>query len=659
MKKRKRLVGVLLAVTALIIMQLPGSEADAASSPASDFKMEGSTLVKYRGREKNVSIPDTVEVIAEGAFEENRNIELVVIPNSVKRIEPYAFWGCDHLDSIVLGRGLKAVDDYAFAGCRGLEQMVIPSNVKSIGVQSFGDCVNLRDISIPVETVSIHDTAFDGCRQLTFHCEEGSAGDLFAKKFYEKQEEYAEYEDVPGYGDTEGTPSPTATPGAEVTPEPQQSALPEPVPGNVLGSTKVVGNRAVLFMNGGSLNVYGFGQGPQASQAPETALPEQIPGRGIPKYTIVDGSVVADQAYYRNTGLEAVTLPAGIREIGQFSFARSTLAQIFVPEGVENICYGAFYHCDSLTALNLPDTVMNVEPKAFAYTAWVQNFMDHSTSLTGDFLISGGVLVAYRGTGSSVSIPEGVRVIAAEAFKGHEEITAVTMPESLTVIGEGAFEDCTGLKEILLNRGLLQIKDRAFFHCAADEVEVPASVTEVGLRAFEGIEADYALRGPKTVYETSATRLSNEVYRVLEEDKGGAGVTPLGTEGVSASLEGAARHYTLNVTESQDTSLMDAAYRRAFGSGLPLQSAVYDMEFTDSSKIPLTRLGRQALTVVLPLPDGLQGKEVKLYGLDRNGQLEELPSEAVKADGRDAVQFSTNFISSIALCPAGGSSQGN
>ena len=100
MRKRRKFGGVLLIITALVLMMLPVSEADAAAS-ASDFKMEGSTLVKYRGSDKNVSIPDTVEVIGGGAFEENKNVELIVVPNSVNRIEGYAFWGCDSLDTVV------------------------------------------------------------------------------------------------------------------------------------------------------------------------------------------------------------------------------------------------------------------------------------------------------------------------------------------------------------------------------------------------------------------------------------------------------------------------------------------------------------------------------------------------------------------------------
>ena len=63
-------------------------------------------MVKYRGTDTNVSVPDTVEIIGESAFEDNTRIELVVLPNTVKKIEAYAFWGCDNLDTVVLGRGL-------------------------------------------------------------------------------------------------------------------------------------------------------------------------------------------------------------------------------------------------------------------------------------------------------------------------------------------------------------------------------------------------------------------------------------------------------------------------------------------------------------------------------------------------------------------------
>ena len=654
MKKRKRLTGVLLVIVALIIMQLPVSEADAATSSASDFKMEGSKLVKYRGTDKNVSVPNTVEVIGKGAFEENDNIELVVLPNSVKRIESYAFWGCDNLDTVVLGKGMKMVGDYAFAGCKGLKQMNLPSNIASIGMQAFGDCVNLKDISIPSETTSIHLTAFDGCYQLTIHCDKGSAADIFARDFYERQKEMPEYQDVPDYKPSEDPAKPTETPAPTATPAPAATPGTNPSNQQELGSTKIVGNKAVVFINAETLNVYDGSDHMASIREPAADYSAGTLEGGIPKFTIVDGMIVADQAFYKNSKLENVKLPEGIREIGQLSFARSSLRNISLPQGVETISYGAFYHCDDLNQLVLPDTVTVVEPKAFEYTGWVERFLSGRTG-DGDFLISGGVLVAYRGAKSAVAVPEGVRVIAAEAFLGHGEITSVTMPESLRVIGEGAFEDCTGLQEITLNKGLEQIKDRAFLNCPAKSVRVPSSVETVGLRAFEKIDAAYEGNHPLTTYEVSATRLSNEAYRAPEQDAAAiaVGVVVEEPENASAKLEGAARSYVMQIKQSADTSPMRNAFQRAFGSQLPEGAYVYDTQLTDSSGIPLTKLGRQVLTVVLPLPDSLKGQELRIFRLDRNGQLEELETELVTIGGRRAVRYRTSFLSQISLCPTG------
>ena len=655
MKKRKRLTGVLMVIAALIIMQLPVSEADAATSSASDFKMEGSTLVKYRGTDKNVSVPDTVEVIGKGAFEENDNIELVVLPNSVKRIDSYAFWGCDKLDTVVLGKGLTAVGDYAFAGCKGLVQMNLPSNITSIGVMAFGDCVNLKDISIPKETKSIHETAFDGCYQLTIHCDTGSAADIFARAFYQKQQEMPEYQDVPDYDSSEDSKAPENDKPNTSTPEPTSTPVPTPDSsgGQELGSTKIVGNQAFVFIHGETLDVYDASAIVPA-QTPAADYAVGAMQGGIPKFAIVDSKIVADQSFYKDAELKTLALPEGIREIGQFSFARSSLTEISLPQGVETISFGAFYHCDDLDHVDLPETVMLVEPKAFGYTGWVDDFLNGDAG-EGDFLISGGVLIAYRGNSGIVTVPDGVRVIAAEAFLGHSEIITVTMPESLRVIGEGAFEDCTGLRKITLNQGLEQIKDRAFLNCPAKSVQVPASVETVGLRALENMDVEYDGDTPVITYEASATRLSNEAYRAPEPDAESvaAGVVVEEPDGASADLEGAARSYVMQIRQTSDALPMRKAFQRAFGSSLPEGAYIYDTLLTDSSGISLTKLGRQILTVVIPLPDSLKGQELRVFGLDRNGQLEELQAELVTVNGRSAVRYRTNFLSQISLCPTG------
>lgn len=668
MRKRKRPFGVLLIVVALIIMALPVSEADAASS-ASAFVIEGGTLLRYRGTEKNVSVPDTVEVIGASAFEDKTEVEQVVLPDSVERIESYAFWGCDNLHTIVLGKGLNGIGDYAFAGCGGLKQMTIPENVTSIGVQAFGDCVNMTDIYIPAQTRSIHESAFDGCARLVIRCDEGTAADTYAQAFYERQKEMAEYEDVPNYqpggnasGEVTDTPAPEQTPDSAPTPDPTPTPTPIPVPAQEIGSTNIVGNQAVVFINAGSMNV--LEPTPVPQEVPEESLPSVLtnvaelmgnllavgPVSGIPKYTVVDGRTVADQAFYRNDSLEEVSLKEGITEIGQFSYARSSLKEIEIPEGVTDICYGAFYHCDDLTKVTLPDTVMNVEPKAFEYTAMMENFKNDGT----DFLVNGGVLLAYNGSGSQVFVPGGIRVIAAEAFAGHTEIESVRLPDTVLVVGEAAFEGCTGLRQVNLGAGVEQIRDRVFAGCSSLEtVKVPASLQTEGVFSFGDAQVIYDGSRPEKTYDVSATRLSNEQYRDVDQEQSGPGVTVVGASPSTARLEGAARSYILSVEQVADSSEMEAAWRRAMNSELPVNMTVYDLQLTDNSGIPLTKLGHSGLNVVLPLPEALCGQELKMVTTDRNGQLEVIGVEKVILEGTECFRFRTTHLSLFAVYGVG------
>ncbi len=644
MKGRVRVTGALFMIAALIVMMLPASEADAAESSASDFKMEGSTLVKYKGTATSVSIPDTVEIIGEDAFEDNAVVEQVSIPNSVKQIEPYAFWGCEKLSKIVLGDGLEEIGDYAFAGCRGLQSMVVPSNVKSIGIMAFADCVNMETVNIPPSTLHIHDTAFNGCSKLVINCEKGSKAESYAEAFYERQKEMPEYEDTGGAG-----PSDSGQGGGTVTEPPVE--IPD-TPGVVWGSTKVVGNQAVVFMDNTWGHVYG-GEGSvniANNQNAALSAPE-----GIPKYTIVDGKIVADQAYYRAADLQNYTLPSGIQEVGQFCFARSGIERITFSEGVETISYGAFYHCDRLEEVALPSSVINVEPMAFAHTAWVEDFLAGGEASQGsDFLVSNTTLVAYRGDASEVVLPKGVKVVAGEAFYGHDEIETVTFPDSLQVVGEGAFEDCSGLREVVFQEGVTDIKDRAFYGTGIGEVRLPASLERMGLLAFpREAEVSYGGEEPVKTHETSAERLSNGSYRGLD-GRGEPGVQVVGLPGNAfVKLEGADRSYTLEVKQTEDTGAVAQAFQRLWGQTLPEDLVLYDLLLYDESGIPLTKLGRRPLTVTLPVPEQFGGEGLEMITLDRNGQLENVEYIRLRVDGEDCVRFTTDHLSLFGLTGTG------
>lgn len=427
MNHKKWMAVIALAVTALILTHLPVSEADAAAS-ASDFQTQGSTLVKYRGTEERVTIPDTVEVVGESAFENNQKVQFVVIPKSVKRLDAYVFWGCNNLEEVVLGKGLTAVDEYSFAGCTGLKQITIPENIQSIDAQAFAGCVNLTDIYIPATVTGIAEDAFLNCGNVTIHADEGSVAAQFAQKLAEQKNRDPLVTAAPVQ-----TPTAVSRPDTQATTEPVSTATPAPaatpVPGNVLGSTIIVGNHALVMVHPGEEKVQQGYTEPEAGQ--ETGEEQDITAE-------TENGKIPEWMYYRNQSVSAVTIPEGTTEIGRFAFSRSSLRTVTIPEGVTTIDYAAFYHCDNLDNVILPDTVNTVGAKAFTHTGWMDDFEENSMD---DFLISGDILVAYKGNLPEVVIPDGVRVIAEEAFRNHTELKKVHLPASVTDIGNDAFPE--------------------------------------------------------------------------------------------------------------------------------------------------------------------------------------------------------------------------
>lgn len=427
MNHKKWLVVMALVATALILTHLPVSEADAAAS-ASDFQIQGSTLEKYRGSDERVTIPDTVEVVGESAFENNQKVQFVVIPKSVKRLDAYVFWGCNNLEEVVLGKGLTTVDEYSFAGCTGLKQITIPENIQSIDAQAFAGCVNLTDIYIPATVTGIAEDAFLNCDNVTIHADEGSVAAQFAQKLAEQKNRDPLVTAAPVQ-----TPTAVSRPDTQATTEPVSTATPAPVatpvPGNVLGSTIIVGNHALVMVHPGEEKVQQGYTEPEAGQ--ETGEEQDITAE-------TENGKVPEWMYYRNQSVSAVTIPEGTTEIGRFAFSRSSLRTVTIPEGVTVIDYAAFYHCDNLDNVVLPDTVNTVGAKAFTHTGWLDDFEENSMD---DFLISGDILVAYKGNLPEVVIPDGVRVIAEEAFRNHTELKKVHLPASVTDIGNDAFPE--------------------------------------------------------------------------------------------------------------------------------------------------------------------------------------------------------------------------
>lgn len=450
-----------------------------------------------------------------------REAETLNMPTTVTDIERYAFWGQTYLKEVTLSPNLSEIPEYAFSNCTNLQKVSIPYSVRKIAAKAFEDCTNLGNVIIPPSVTTIHDTAFDGCDNLKIQAEDGSAAQTFEQEreqnqtvsamlqddvavgnFYNKQDAEEETSAVSGNSTASGdydVNHPADVSNLDV------SKYYANDPSSVLGKTRIVQNQAVVMMD------------PKAEENKQETEPAEEKN-----YELLDDisrDKVKIKQFYQDQSLGLQELPA-VTEIGDFAFARSSLQGIILPDGLQKIGYGAFYHCDALTDVEIPSSVTVIEPEAFAKTPYLENWLAGSGD---DYLIVGdGILLAYRGDKSSISVPEGVKKIASGVFSGHTELTWVNLPASLTEIGEAAFSGCTFLEKLTGGDNVQRIKDRAFLGCPLKEINIGAQVKEIGLGAYQNTGAQAAIFAgeslPTLSFEKTATRLDNANLRSMAFD---------------------------------------------------------------------------------------------------------------------------------------------
>ena len=102
------------------------------------FNKDKTTLISYRAKETNYTIPTSVTRIGKNAFGRCETLKSITIPNSVTTIGRYALVNCTSLTSINIPESVTSIEMGAFYGCDSL-----PSQVKSDIIQRFGKNVFL------------------------------------------------------------------------------------------------------------------------------------------------------------------------------------------------------------------------------------------------------------------------------------------------------------------------------------------------------------------------------------------------------------------------------------------------------------------------------------------------------------------------------------
>lgn len=228
-----------------------------------------------------------------------------------------------------------------------------------------------------------------------------------------------------------------------------------------------------------------------------------LPKTRLQTVVVTGGTVIPSSAFFNCNELISVTLPEGITEICYKAFANcGKLTAITLPDSVTTIGVWAFRESSSLADINFSPSVTDIGEDAFEGTAWYDNIQDGAVYI-------GKVLHHYKGSmpeGTRITVADGTESIAPKAFYNKSGLAAVTIPDSVTAIGDQAFYYCTGLTEITLGSGLKVIGVSAFSNCTGlTEITLPEGVTTIGSMAFAdcGKLTEFTVPGSVTKTGTS------------------------------------------------------------------------------------------------------------------------------------------------------------
>lgn len=163
----------------------------------------------------------------------------------------------------------------------------------------------------------------------------------------------------------------------------------------------------------------------------------------------------------------------------QSLYNNTTLKEITIPASLKTIPDLAFYRCAALETVNGIENVANISRTAFVGTAYYAShfiggedgylYMHNNKTLVG-FYGEGGFAA-----GTTLKIPEGIEIIANEAFynssflkmEGYTNVVGLELPSTLKEIGSRAFSNFSGLTgTISIPAGVEKIGDYAFNYCS-------------------------------------------------------------------------------------------------------------------------------------------------------------------------------------------------
>ena len=164
--------------------------------------------------------------------------------------------------------------------------------------------------------------------------------------------------------------------------------------------------------------------------------------------------------------------------MGSYAFMNTEkLATLHIPVSVEKIGSFCFYGCGA-TYLEIPDKVKVLEGEMFRGSKRLKTVKLPSSleSLTKQM---------FRGCDSlqNIVLPDNITEIPSYCFSGCYQLSKVSFPASLRKVLSNAFMNCS-LSNVSLPEGTISVDTEAFYGCPIDTLYLPSTLETIGGWAF-------------------------------------------------------------------------------------------------------------------------------------------------------------------------------
>ena len=462
---------------------------------------------------QSVSLGNDVAEIGAFAFENCTALQLISFGTGIKTIGESAFDGCEALkmvnladvaawcaisladesanpfyyeaslyvngvptSELVIPNGVTAIAPYAFYSC-GITSLVISDSVETIGESAFRFCLSLESVKLGNGITTISDWAFTGCTAL-HTLDLGSRVQAIGSNAFAACEALNKVV-IPNTATSIGTDafkycyrlievcnlsSLSIQRGSSGYGGVAYYAQAVYTSREEAGEVFTDINGFVFYENGETCYFVGY-----VGDETELILPESCNGKNY---------MINQYAFYNCESLTSITIPNSVTSIGSYAFySCNSLTSITFAENSKLMSIGsyAFHSCESLTSITIPDSVTSIGSSAFSGCTSLK-------SMTLPFVGNAKYGTSYTHFGY---------IFGASTYSGHSSYIPTSLKTVVitggTSIGNYAFYGCTSLTSITIGNSVTSIGERAFYGCRSlTSITIPNSVTSIDDYAFSG-----------------------------------------------------------------------------------------------------------------------------------------------------------------------------